>query len=238
VIVDEYEIAGGGIIAEAIEDKFSAIRDNVIVRNYKWEKSIIAPEQRAEKYNQKPTLILITGPQNAGKKEVAKALESKLFSDGKIVYFLGIGNVKYEIDADIAKNNQNREEHLRRLADVAHIMLDAGTILIVTARKLKQVDLEIIKTVINPDKIITVWTGVEISTDIIFDLKVPSKIDVEESLSILKNSLYKSDVMWLDAIKRLQDGYGTAPSIKELKSIRVLYDTERNMKPLDYFHGQ
>ena len=196
VIVDEYEIAGGGIVTEAIEDKFSAIRDNVIVRNYKWEKSIIAPEQRAEKYNQKSTLILITGPQNVGKKAIAKALEEKLFVDGKIVYFLGIGNVKYGIDADIAKNNQNREEHLRRLAEVAHIMLDAGTILIVTARELKQVDLEIIKTVINPDKIITVWTGDEISTDIIFDLKVPGKIDVEESLSILKNSLYEKRIVF------------------------------------------
>ena len=195
VIVDEYEIAGGGIITEAVQDKFSSIRDSVIIRNYKWEKSIIAPERRAEKYSQKSSLLLITGPQNAGKKAIAKALEAKLFEDGKIVYFLGIGNVKYGIDADISKEN-NKEEHLRRLAEVAHIMLDAGTILIVTARELTQDDLEIIKTIVNPEKIETVWVGEDLTTDIAIDLRVPGKIDVNESVSMLKNRLYEKGIVF------------------------------------------
>lgn len=195
VIVDEYEIAGGGIIHEILEDKFSQIRDSVMVRNYKWEKSIIPPEFRAEKYNQKSTLIIITGPRNVGKKETAKTLEAKLFADGKIVYFLGIGNVKYGIDADISKEN-NREEHLRRLAEVAHLMLDAGTILIVTARDLAQDDLEIIKTVVNPEKIVTVWTGEDITTDLSFDLKIPGNLDIDESVNMLKNILYEKGIVF------------------------------------------
>ena len=195
VIVDEYEIAGGGIIHEILEDKFSQIRDSVMIRNYKWEKSIIAPESRAEKYNQKSTLILITGPRNVGKKDAAKALEAKLFADGKIVYFLGIGNVKYGIDADLSKEN-NREEHLRRLAEVAHIMLDAGTILIVTARELAQDDLEIIKTVVNPEKIVTVWTGEDVTTDLSYDLKIPGNLDIDESVKMLKNNLYEKGIVF------------------------------------------
>ena len=196
VIVDEFEIAGGGIITEAMGDKFSGIRDNVIVRNYKWEKSIISPEQRAEKYNQKSTLIFITGPQNSGKKPIAKALESKLFEDGKIVYFLGIGNVKYGIDTDLTNGESGSEEHLRRLAEVAHIMMDAGTILIVTARNLSQDNLEIIKTIVNPEKIITVWTGEDIKTDLSFDLKVPGKLEITESVNLIKNVLYKNGVVF------------------------------------------
>ncbi len=196
VIVDEYEIAAGGIIHEILEDKFSQIRDSVMVRNYKWEKSIIAPESRAEKYNQKSTLILITGPRNVGKKEAAKALESKLFEDGKIVYFLGIGNVKYGVDADLAKKGDGKEEHLRRLAEVAHLMLDAGTILIVTARELTQDDLEIIKTVVNPEKIVTVWTGEDITTDLSFDLKIPGNLDIDESVNMLKTNLYEKGIVF------------------------------------------
>jgi bifunctional enzyme CysN/CysC len=196
VIVDEFEIAGGGIIKVVLEDKFSTIRDSVIVRNYKWEKSIISYEERAEKYNQKSTMIIITGPLGAGKKEIAKELESKLFQNGKIVYFLGIGNVKYGIDADIKNNDQNRDEHLRRLAEVAHILLDSGVILIVTARSLTQNDLEIIKTIVNPEKIETVWVGDEITTDVSFDFRVPGKIDINESVNSLKESLFEKGIIF------------------------------------------
>ncbi|MFZ1291349.1 MAG: GTP-binding protein [Melioribacteraceae bacterium] len=196
VIIDQYEIAGGGIIHDILEDKFAQIRDNVIIRNYKWEKSIISPESRAEKYNQKSALLLITGSKGAGKKEVAKALENQLFNDGKVVYFLGIGNVKYGIDADLAKGESNKEEHLRRLAEVAHIMLDSGVILIVTARELSQDDLEIIKTTVNPDKITTIWTGEDVLTDLSYDIKIPGIIDINESTKIIKNKLYESGVIF------------------------------------------
>ncbi|MCB9211617.1 MAG: adenylyl-sulfate kinase [Ignavibacteriales bacterium] len=196
VIVDDFEIAGGGIILEVLEDKFSQIRDNVIIRNYKWEKSIISPEQRAEKYNQKSALLLITGPREAGKKEVAKALESQLFIDGKIVYFLGIGNVKYGIDADLAKGQNSSEEHLRRLAEVAHILLDSGVILIVTARSLNQNDLEIIKTIVNPEKITSIWAGEDVTTDLSYDVKVPGKLDIRESTKIIKTKLYEGGVIF------------------------------------------
>ena len=197
VIVDEYEIAGGGIIRDVLEDKYSAIRDKVMLRNYKWEKSIISNEQRAEKYNQKSTLILITGPKEVGKKNVAKTLESKLFADGKIVYFLGIGNVLYGVDADIKhQGNGNKEEHLRRLAEVVHIMTDAGVILIVTARELSQDDLEIIKTTVNPEKIETVWVGEDVTTDLVYDLKVPGKLDIEASVESIKQLLQDNGIIF------------------------------------------
>ena len=142
-------------------------------------------------------MILITGPVGSGKKEVAKELESRLFADGKIVYFLGIGNVKHGIDSDL-KNGEgkNREEHLRRLAEVAHILLDSGVILLVTARDLMQDDLEIIKTVVNPDKIETVWVGDDITTDLSFDFKVPGTTDVEESVTKIKSVLQDKGIIF------------------------------------------
>jgi len=198
VIVDDYEIAGGGIILTGMDDKLSWVRDKVIIRNYKWQKSTITDEKRAEKYNQKATLILITGPRGAGKKEIARELEARLFSHGKVVYFLGIGSVIYGIDADIKSEEKSlfREEHLRRLSEVIHILLDAGTISIVTAIELKQDDLEIIKTTVDPDKIEVVWVGEDLSTDISFDLKVPGKQDIEESVTKINNLLYDKGIIF------------------------------------------
>ena len=175
VIVDGYEIAGGGLVQEPLEDEQSWVREQVRLRNYKWEKSRITREQRAEKYSQQPTLVLITGEEDVGKKPTAKALEEQLFAHGRNVYFLGIGNVLYGVDADIKaeEEDNHREEHLRRLAEVSHIMLDAGSILLVTAVELTQDDLDLIKTTVNPAQIQTVWLGENITTDINYDLYLP-----------------------------------------------------------------
>jgi len=173
VLVDDFEIRGGGIVREALPDRQASVRDQVLLRNYKWEPSVIQPERRAEKYNQKAALILVTGEHESDRKGVAKAIESKLFEDGKVVYFVGIGSVLYGVDADIARKPENRLEHMRRLAEVANLMLDAGMILIVAAAELTQEDLEVIKTAVQPDWIETIWAGDSITTDLAVDLQLP-----------------------------------------------------------------
>jgi bifunctional enzyme CysN/CysC len=170
VIVDDFEIRGGGIVREALPDRQATVRDQVLLRNYKWEPSIIQPEHRAEKYSQKAALILVTGEHESDRKGVAKALEGRLFEDGKVVYFLGIGSVLYGVDADIQRKPENRLEHMRRLAEIANLMLDAGMILVVAAAELTQDDLEVIKTAVQPDWIETVWAGDTITTDLAVDL--------------------------------------------------------------------
>jgi len=195
VIVDDYEIRGGGIVREALTDRQAAVRDRVLLRNYKWEPSIIQPEHRAEKYNQKAALILVTGEQETERKGLAKALEGKLFEDGKVVYFLGIGSVLYGVDADIERKPENRLEHMRRLAEIANLMLDAGIILIVAAAELTQDDLEIIKTAVQPDWIETIWAGETITTDLSYDLHLPEGATTE-SVDQLKAHLQDKGIIF------------------------------------------
>ncbi len=197
VIVDDYAIVGGGIIQEALEDKQTWIRENVFIRDNKWEKSEILQEERSEKYNQKPTLILITGKKNVGKKNIAKALEKKLVNDSKIAYFLGIGNVVYGVNADIKANkNNNKEECLRRLAEVSNIMLDAGMILIVTAIQLSQEDLNTIKNTVNSDSVVTIWIGENVTTDISYNLLISSLDSLEEAVTKIKILLQSKGIIF------------------------------------------
>ncbi|HKU63242.1 MAG TPA: GTP-binding protein [Gemmatimonadales bacterium] len=195
VIVDDFEIRGGGIVREALSDRQAAVRDRVMLRNYKWEPSIIQPERRAEKYNQKAALILVTGEHEHDRKGIAKALEGRLFDDGKVVYFLGIGNVLYGVDADIERKQENRLEHMRRLAEVANLMLDAGIILVVAAAELTQDDLEVIKTAVQPDWIDTIWAGDSITTDLSVDLHLPGGA-VPEAVDRLKAHLQDKGIIF------------------------------------------
>jgi bifunctional enzyme CysN/CysC len=172
VIVDDFEICGGGIVRAALPDAQASVRDKVLLRNYKWEPSSIPVERRAERYRQRPALVVITGVQGIDRKGLAKDLERRLFESGRTVYFLGIGNVLYGVDADIGRTLENRQEHLRRLAEVANLMLDAGVILVVTAAELTQEDLELIRVTVDPERIETVWLGPEATTDIDFDLQI------------------------------------------------------------------
>jgi bifunctional enzyme CysN/CysC len=183
-------------VREALEDRQTWVRDKVLVRDYKWERSVISLEARAEKYNQKPFLIVITGKKDVGKKPIAKGLEGRLFADGKIVYFLGIGNVLYGVDADIKDTDRHREEHIRRLAEVANILLDAGCILIITAIELTQDDLEIVKTVVHPEHIEVIWIGEDITTDISYDLMISHPENVDEAVNQIKNVLQERGIIF------------------------------------------
>ena len=114
-----------------------------------------------------------------------------------MVYFLGIGNVLYGVDADIKSDgtNEHRSEHLRRLGEVANIMLDAGVILIVTAIGLGQEDLDIIRASVDTDSINVVWVGDNL-TDISCDMIIPDLGNLGQSVEDIKTMLQKNGVIF------------------------------------------
>jgi bifunctional enzyme CysN/CysC len=205
VMVDDYEITGGGIILETLADEQSRIRDNLFIRNHKWETSRITNEERAERYNQRASLIIITGQRDVGKKPIAKSLERLLFDSGKLVYFLGIGNILYGVDADIKSKQEDRipgneiadnREHLRRMAEVANLMLDSGMILIVTAIELTKRDLEVIRATVNPKHIVAIWVGKSVTTDIEQDFYLPEFTSEEQAAVKIKTYLQEKGIIF------------------------------------------
>jgi bifunctional enzyme CysN/CysC len=196
VIVDDFEIRGGGIIREALPDRQSSVREKVMLRNYKWEPSVIAQERRAERYSQRPCLLLITGARETDRKSLGKDLEARLFEDGRLVYFLGMGSVVYGIDADIVGRPESSTELVRRLGEVANIMLDAGSILIVTAAELTQGDLEVIKTAVDPDRIEVVWVGDALTTDLSYDLLLGDQETGIDGVEKIKRLLQDKGVLF------------------------------------------
>jgi len=195
VIVDDFEICGGGIVREVLPDRHTVVRERVLLRNYKWQSGMIAGDRRAERYKQKATLVLISGQEDAPRKMVARSLEARLFEDGWVVYFLGIGNVLYGVDADIDRRQENRLEHMRRLSEIANLMLDAGVILIVTAAEITQEDLEVIRTGVEPDRIRTVWVGDSVTTDLSCDLELSPSSHPDEAVVRLKGYLQDNGII-------------------------------------------
>lgn len=196
VVVDDFEISGGGLVREGLPDQQAWVRDNVLLRNYKWEPSLIPADRRAARFAQRPTLLLITGPKESDRKRLARTLETHLFEEGRIVYFLGIGNVLYGVDADIARSRENRREHIRRLAEVANLMLDAGIILIVTAHELTQEDVDLIKTTVEAERIESIWIGEPVTTDLTCDLLLSGEETEEQATKRIRTMLQDKGILF------------------------------------------
>ncbi len=159
VLVDQYEIAGGGIILAPIFDKDSSLKEHIRQREYSWERSHITPDDRAQKYGHKSAFILVTGKVDTGKQRIAKALEEALFNLGKSVYFLGVSNRLALADKDSKDKVLGKFTHLQQLGELAHLITDAGLILITSITDIDDYELETLKTLSYPNRTFVVNVG-------------------------------------------------------------------------------
>ncbi|MDE1920585.1 MAG: 50S ribosome-binding GTPase [Candidatus Omnitrophica bacterium] len=161
VLVDNYEIAGGGIILAPVFDSDSSLNQHIKKRDYGWERSQITPPLRAQKYGHKSALIIIAGKIDTGNQRIAKAMEEALFNLGKNVYFLGISNRLNLAASDSKDKTLGRYDALVQLGELAHLMTDAGLILITSITDIDQYDLGMLKKLNNPNRTLVIYVGQE-----------------------------------------------------------------------------
>ena len=196
VIVDNFEISGGGIVRELVPDGQTSARDKVLRRNLKWAAGGVGEERRAERLSQRAALILITGDRTADRKRLGRELEGRLFDEGRFVYFLAIGNLLYGVDADLERQDEHRAEHVRRFSEVANILLDAGLIVIATAIGLTQHEVDLIATTVGAGRVSSAWIGDQVTTNLHADLIVTETEAAEEGVSRLKELLQEKGVIY------------------------------------------
>ena len=86
--------------------------------------------RRAELKAQKPGILWFTGLSGAGKSTIANALEKKLAAAGQHTYMLDGDNVRHGLNRDLGFTDADRVENIRRVAEVAKLMVDAGLIVL------------------------------------------------------------------------------------------------------------
>jgi len=140
VIVDGYDIAGGGIIIAAEKDDQEDWRDEAKLRDINWIAGGVDRELRAERLGHRAALVMFVGKTGVGKQKYARAVEKSLFENGKSTYMLDGTNVLLGIDADLVWVESTQKELVRRFSEVAHILLDAGHIVISTTNAIGLAD--------------------------------------------------------------------------------------------------
>jgi len=87
-------------------------------------------KKRAQIKNQKPKCIWFTGLSGSGKSTLADALDKELTSQGMHTYILDGDNLRNGLCSDLKFSDEDRHENIRRVAEVAKLMYDAGLIVI------------------------------------------------------------------------------------------------------------
>ena len=108
--------------------------DNKVVpdENIVWHRHAVDKHARAENKQQQPCVLWFTGLSGSGKSTVAGALEYELHKAGYHTYLLDGDNVRFGLCGDLGFSDTDRKENIRRVGEVAKLMVDAGVIVLTT----------------------------------------------------------------------------------------------------------
>ncbi|MFQ5991183.1 MAG: GTP-binding protein [Nitrospiraceae bacterium] len=161
VLVDDYDIAGGGIITEMIHDEQEPLRDEARRRDFAWAKGEVGVEERAQHYGHRAAMILLTGPTQSGKAFLAKKLEALLVAEGRHAYLLDGENLRVGLDADLqASESTGIPEMIRRYGEVVRLLIDTGLIVVSTTNAFGSAHsqaAEAIITLVHPAPVLVVY---------------------------------------------------------------------------------
>jgi bifunctional enzyme CysN/CysC len=93
--------------------------------------SRVTPEEREQRWSQRPATLLLTGLTGAGKSSIAWALERRLFDAGRTAVVLDGENLRLGISRDLGFSAAERSENMRRAAELARLLNDSGLLCIV-----------------------------------------------------------------------------------------------------------
>ena len=97
-------------------------------QNVHWQALDVNKAARAAIKGQKPCVLWYTGLSGAGKSTIANLVDKRLHAAGRHTYLLDGDNVRHGLNKDLGFTDADRVENIRRIAEVAKLMVDAGLI--------------------------------------------------------------------------------------------------------------
>jgi bifunctional enzyme CysN/CysC len=145
---------GAGMVKHALRRS-----SNVTHQDYEVNKV-----QRSAQKNQKAKVIWLTGLSGSGKSTIANALEKRLFAQGMHSYVLDGDNLRMGLNMDLGFTSTDRAENVRRVSEVAKLMVDAGLIVISALVSPFEVDRQRAKSIFEDGEFVEVFvdTPVEV----------------------------------------------------------------------------
>ncbi|MGD0260767.1 MAG: adenylyl-sulfate kinase [Verrucomicrobiota bacterium] len=159
VIVDGFDLAGGGII---VPDNYPRRTADSLHKSHNiyWTSGRVTTGQRALRHGHAGRVVWLTGLSCSGKTTIAAELERELFERGKLSYVLDGDNVRHGLCADLAFSPRDRRENIRRIGEVAKLFADAGVICVTAFISPYRADRDAIRHSLPPGQFVEVYLNV------------------------------------------------------------------------------
>ena len=126
--------------------------------NITWHDSEVTKEERQKRNGHKSAVIWFTGLSGSGKSTVSVALEKALFNEGKQTYRLDGDNVRHGLNKNLGFSPEDRTENIRRIGEVAKLMVDAGSITVTAFISPYKQDRDNVRAILEDGEFIEVYT--------------------------------------------------------------------------------
>jgi bifunctional enzyme CysN/CysC len=141
------DTVAGGTIVESLPRR----------ANVSWQDVTVDRATRAAAKAQKPCVVWFTGLSGAGKSTIANLVEAWLSRHGQHTYLLDGDNLRHGLNRDLGFSDEDRVENVRRVAEVARLMADAGLIVLVSLISPFRAERELARAIVEHDQFVEVY---------------------------------------------------------------------------------
>lgn len=166
VLVEDYNIAGGGIILEKLESFSPAWGKNLYT-----QKGKVSYEERCKILGQRGMVLWFTGLSGAGKSTIAIELERQLLDRGKLSFRLDGDNIRDGLNSDLGFSIVDRDENIRRVSEAAKLFKESGMITLVSFISPLRSSRERAKNMIGETGFVEVYVKASLETCLARDTK-------------------------------------------------------------------
>ncbi|MAD56516.1 MAG: adenylyl-sulfate kinase [Euryarchaeota archaeon] len=131
--------------------------------NIHWQKMDVSKESRAEQKSQNPKIIWFTGLSGSGKSSIANILEKKLQALGKHTITLDGDNMRHGLNRDLGFTAADRVENIRRVGEVARLMINSGLICITSFISPFESERKMARSLVSENEFIEVFIDTPLS---------------------------------------------------------------------------
>jgi len=129
-----------------------------------WHGGQVHAEDRHRLLGQQPLTLWLTGLSASGKSTLAYALERRLMDAGRACYVLDGDNIRHGLSRNLGFSHEDRTENIRRVAEVARLMNDAGLIVVTAFISPYREDRRLAQQIIGPDRFFEIHVSTPLVT--------------------------------------------------------------------------